>query len=465
MKRTAPSLLAVTVALLFATVTVATAKVPPPPVNQYLGLYDTDFGALTRSSCLACHGSDQVLVLRHHALLNNVAPAKTYDCLTCHTLVPDGSGGYLFADFRTCENCHSTSPHHTTTAAVERHCTVCHGSFVDDYDDGHPIPTYTPSAVTPGITGDAYTDPVTGEQKITGGCGACHQPDATAIDPATGTVRPILSNRETHHATHLACATCHPVHGGVLDIRGCESCHGIRSLHNIQQETPAPANVGTVVPGQEEAGWGHVGSNSDCNGCHLPAMWAASATPAGATVPAIGALSSRTVRSDRSTLLTIAGDSLVNSAAETTYTPTILLGSGPTAVTLQPSSVSANRLQVVIPPLPPGNYDLRVVKADKRSNRARLTVALLPAVKQASLTRGTDLVTIIGSGFGTPPPGDYASGLGVFANGAAARIVTWSATRIIVTSPGIKAGALVTVKTVNGSATAKVLQPTTKTRR
>lgn len=127
--------------LLVALLTIASANVPPPPANQFLGIYDTVFGSLTRLKCLECHGNDSLLIQRHHALLNNVSPAKTYECLTCHTLIPDGTGGFTFADFRTCENCHTTSPHHITPAAQERHCNACHGSFVDNYDTGT---TYQP---------------------------------------------------------------------------------------------------------------------------------------------------------------------------------------------------------------------------------------------------------------------------------------------------------------------------------
>jgi hypothetical protein len=38
---------------------------------------------------------------------------------------------------------------HETRDALDKHCSNCHGNIVDDFDDGHYIPEYPVSLVTP----------------------------------------------------------------------------------------------------------------------------------------------------------------------------------------------------------------------------------------------------------------------------------------------------------------------------
>ena len=42
----------------------------------------------------------------------------------------------------------------------------------------------------------------------------------------------------------------------------CEKCHGPESLHNIQADSPNANNLGSVVVGGEDAGYGHVGRDA-----------------------------------------------------------------------------------------------------------------------------------------------------------------------------------------------------------
>lgn len=176
-------------------------------------------------------------------------------CLACHTLgVPAPSG---------------PSPHHFTEQAQSRHCKVCHGSIVDDYDDGHYIPTYEPSLVTPD-TGSGEGSPFNSRGNGAGGCTYCHDDD--------GLSPPLIRTTEAlHHdpAFYTAdkCDWCHDFSVTDGQIRACESCHGPNSLHNIQADSPNPENAGTIVVGGEDAGYGHVGrdagpGDSDCWGCH-----------------------------------------------------------------------------------------------------------------------------------------------------------------------------------------------------
>ena len=167
---------------------------------------------------------------------------------------------------RDCIVCHTSSAHHTTPAAKSGDCVSCHGDIVDNIGDGHYIPTYSPSAVTPSPSGGDGL-PLNSLGNGAGACNYCHDQD----DP----VAPIiLSNANLHHDATLNCLWCHSAHGTVsLYIRVCEGCHGPDSLHSIQADSPAPGNIGTIVVGGEDAGYGHVGrdagpGDSDCWGCH-----------------------------------------------------------------------------------------------------------------------------------------------------------------------------------------------------
>ena len=156
------------VTLMFAgTVWAQDALGSNPPVFQNIGMLDTLAGLLSEADCRACHTSG--LPDRHHVLYNQLIPPSSvvpypdsdgdtvpdtnYVCLSCHD--------QNFTVVRDCLQCHNTgSPHHTTQAAFDRQCTQCHGDLVDDYDDGHYIPTYAASLVTPwqGLNGDGYAN-------------------------------------------------------------------------------------------------------------------------------------------------------------------------------------------------------------------------------------------------------------------------------------------------------------------
>jgi hypothetical protein len=144
----------------------SSAAIPAPPVEQSIGMLDTVAELLMEADCRACHSSG--VPDRHHVLYGedlpngsvipypdtdgDGTPDSIYVCMSCH--------GQDFVVERDCLTCHASSPHHTTQAAVGRQCTECHGDLVDDFDDGHYIPTYSASLVTPwrGLTGDGYAN-------------------------------------------------------------------------------------------------------------------------------------------------------------------------------------------------------------------------------------------------------------------------------------------------------------------
>ncbi|WP_306535952.1 IPT/TIG domain-containing protein [Geobacter sp.] len=437
------------------------ANVPPPPVNQTIGIFDTQFGQLTRPDCLTaapCHVSDEILVPRHH----NLVETEGKQCLDCHRLVQDPNTGIFgFADFRNClqVGCHISSPHHVTTQAQQQNCQACHGSLIDNPGDGHFIPTYAKSSVTPNTKwfGNNPNDP-----KTYGGCAVCHQADLTT------TPRPILSNQDTHHGTGIGfppsqtglpmqvgdCSWCHgnvTNNATLLDIRKCEQCHGIKSLHNIQVDTPAAANVGTIVPGQESAGYGHIGNNSDCFGCHGFFGMADTAT-APATIPSVSGVSKQVLAANVENVLTVQGQSFVNSdsTGSVIVKPVVTVTNGSVSLTVQPVSITDTEVKVTVPALVAGNYELRIDKQGTFSNPVKLVVIAPTSIKSASISGRT--VTITGAGFGQAPPADYNSGMGVIVGAAnvQAQIVSWSDAKIVVSVRSAKAGEPVTVKTLNG---------------
>jgi IPT/TIG domain len=363
-----------TTLMILLLVSLAMAFVPPAPANQNLGLYDTVFTGFTTEECknIECHG-DENLPNRHHLLIAN----EGYNCLDCHALT-NGA----FEAFRNCSDCHSISPHHLTDDAQNFNCSECHGSFVDDYNDGHVIPTYAKTIITPDSSYKYIDD---SGVKI-GGCEACHEQDLTA-DPQIG------SNSNTHHNlsgfTTYNCNLCHsadsasgtPGEGGaVLDIRYCERCHGIKSLHSIQYENDDISG---------ELGYGHIGNSWDCWGCHgfqesnalssLDDSVGSSSEggyPGEATVPSVDEVIPNEITVGQDTVITIYGTSFENEYNGTIYTSNVTLDNGTVTIELEPDSITSTAIEVTIPrTLVPYVYDLRVVKdGDMSSNKVTLTV-------------------------------------------------------------------------------------------
>ncbi len=341
-----------------------------------------------------------------------------YGCLNCHAQVAGPPIQFLVT--RDCTLCHTgDSPHHGTTIPeiVAGDCVYCHGNVVDNFDDGHAIPTYAPSLVTPNpiaevcegtlracatdsaCTGydvcedkriacsvdddcdvavcanskadcsvngnddcepghcsgngavECYYDPdcvaagagtscrseelcldalddVCGTGNATcaasptplaGGCNYCHDAGTD-----TGSGLEIADNYGTHHGASVQtilpgetsrCYTCHTHDGGYTanDMRTCERCHGYESLHNIQVDT----NGGGVVPGAEDAGYGHIGTaagpDGDCWGCHGFSV-AADGVVLGSGVPSIYSADPIIIAAGTDTAIAINGTAFLNGA-------------------------------------------------------------------------------------------------------------------------------------------------------
>ena len=291
------------------------ASIPPPPVNQNLGIPDGVLNDMTFQTCLGCHGDPAnapapvnigYLPDRHHLRVDTPietytaspfpgdSPDGTHKCITCHKVdwVADASrplGGYFkFALdpteplFRDCLNCHEQKPgiasvHHLTPKAQDAQCPLCHGSLVNFPYGDHYIPDYDISFITP-WPGDNYDSSSPSSQfsppvasyndRRKGNCEHCH---FSGTDQITGLVIP--TNMETHHGTGVGqpdsgsvhgCDLCHDTTPPNHTIRRCEACHGVSSLHNIEFDR----NGDGITPGGEEPFWGHIGSPANCRGCH-----------------------------------------------------------------------------------------------------------------------------------------------------------------------------------------------------
>ncbi|HLB71754.1 MAG TPA: IPT/TIG domain-containing protein [Candidatus Methanoperedens sp.] len=439
------------IGFVFLMQTLVFALIPPPPVNQNMGVYDTLFANLTENNCRGCHASG--VPDTHHLLV----PAGRYSCTNCHPVLPDGSGITLIRD---CIKCHDTTfngmtirrPHHETQAALDRHCKTCHGSVVDDYDDGHYIPTYPPSNMTPD-TKFKVVNQTSGRKW--GGCESCHEQDLTA-SPF------IASNNKTHHRLgnlsgfrnndNTKCTICHDLHNatyGSDSIRYCERCHSYNSLHNIQWDI---ANTTTT------GGYGHLGPN-DCQGCHAWYVAGSLAPGADLIVPSIGSLSTNNVLEGQATAVTIYGDDFVTTVDGVTRSSVVVVAKGTNIVTITPTSISHYKIDVTIPALNKGLYSIYALKdGNMESNRRPLVSAPNMIISSARKVNSTT-VTITGSGFGTYDPA-YKDFVNVTINeGSAIRsiqITSWSDTLINVMSTDAMTGDTATVNSVYGTGSAQV---------
>ncbi|UCD34944.1 MAG: hypothetical protein JSU90_11730 [Nitrospiraceae bacterium] len=400
------------------------------------------------------------------------APDGTYQCLTCH-VINEVSGVYDIDAVRDCLSCHEqlngeVSVHHFTAKAQSGDCKVCHGNVVNNIDDGHLIPGYAPSLLTPKPSGGVGA-PFNVEGSGQGACNYCHStgtgfPGSVApgmvTDPLfTGPFGPVMvyRNTETHHSTGLGyydnsqCLWCHNMDNvGEAPIRRCEGCHGLESLHNIAIDSDDPDNVFT--PNGENPGWSHIGSNQDCWGCHGYGAAAASAPYSGPTVPVIDRADIVNVLAGTDTQITLTGTGFVNTMNGVTYSAIVSL-SGSTGIPVQvtPESVSESTLVFTVPgTTAAGNYEVRALKEDKQSNPA--VISIVPDVTITFMKCDTKarLLTINGMNFG-----DQYSGaenyINVEVNGVVVTPLSWSNTQIVVPVADCRLEPLTQVKALYGA--------------
>ncbi len=428
----------------------------PPPVDQRLGVYDTLFGNLVESNCRGCHATG--VADTHHDLVR----MGTYGCQNCHPVLPDGTITLV----RSCLQCHNNTfngmvirrPHHETQAAADRHCNACHGSLVDNYDDGHYIATYQPTSMTPDTKYKAINQ--TSGRKW-GGCNSCHEPNLTAY-------LPIYDNNNTHHrlgnlsgfTNHNTskCALCHDMHNatyGSDSIRYCERCHGTNSLHNIQYDL---ANTSS------QSGYGHLGPN-DCQGCHASYVAGSLAPGADIIMPTIASLSINHVHEGSGTTITIHGDDFVTTVDGITRSSVVAITSGVISngttmnnTTIVPINITASDIIATIPPLSKGLYAIYVLKDGNVESNKRPLISIPKVIVDTAILNSTT-VTITGSGFGTYNSA-YNNWTNVTINNGtvlrSVQVINWTETSIGVISPDAAVGDTATVNSIHGTNSTQV---------
>ncbi len=494
-------------------------------VYQNIGMYDTRLDQYKETLCRNCHNSTFMggVPTRHHNLLSenqiNPTTGQVFGCMDCHPIISNPSGQSVLLD-RNCIDCHNgtafwgnsfgaavsiTRPHHINTSyddtnigipAANRTCSICHGSFVADYNDGHYIPLYnTTFSSTPYATAKAQN--IT-SGKLWGGCEACHQSNSGA-SPA------IFSNFDTHHGEILGfgvghqsdstpgvkCNWCHVtvpggnpyffgfnlVGSGVLalgiEVRNstfeqsdvaagfiepgttnvtfngtaCEKCHSVESLHSIQFNYSGTNGL---------PGYGHIGNNSDCDGCHASdvagatlvqrAFVAGAAPMQGAIIPSVDSIYPSVLTAGVASTLTITGVNFVNNA----YSSVVSVD----GVAYTPTSITDTQIVVSIPALTAGVHKIQLVKGDTLSKLSALTVVSQVNITSARLKTG--LITITGTEFGTVPS-KYIT-ITSAANGNIYFVLpsSWSNTLIQANSSNATKGDTITVITATGEASAGI---------
>lgn len=316
-------------AFMIGTSSLAWGLIPPPPVNQNLGIPDTVFNFLDANVCVNCHGGNPPVGVpvnpaynpdRHHLKVGtpidgnpDFPPYRDADgdgvndtifaCTNCHTIVFDPITGLqqLEPSFRDCLTCHArsgeTTVHHATTRAQEGNCFQCHGSLVqgidvltetgkrpDPVNPGQTIPvdipTYQTSLVTPFRSGKPNADfsIVNSAGTSPGNCNFCHN---TGDGSPSGTPEPfnlrdgssvminIFRNMDNHHGTGFfgegKCSWCHDVF--TPNAESIRVCERCHDRLTIHNIEFDAVGDGTQ-PGQEMPYFGHIGNPDNCWGCH-----------------------------------------------------------------------------------------------------------------------------------------------------------------------------------------------------
>lgn len=440
------------------------------PVNQNMGLPDTKMVNVSNDLCKGCHQGPADV---HHYMVSggpgsSMVRTTTLGCVDCHPV----SGGALTID-RNCHDCHDGPawsanplvinltkirppgrPHHNTTKnsasnaitkaaykAADRQCTTCHADgYLDNYNDGHPVPTYNASMITP-IASFKIND----SGVLWGGCLACHNDGATGSN--------IFNPDTTHHTARFwvgyQCNNCHvsagfraePVPdynpepqanayrvrlgiaypsyttmfgwdnstskfefrnatmiqaGDTLNGTGCEKCHSIRDLHNIESASPGPDGLMQTADDLDAVqtiaaqipGYGHIANNSDCNGCHQ--AWAGSTDNPfpGPKAMTVYSVTPGIVTANVATDVVIAGTGFV----EAPYTAALLVDGTPVSATVTETSITASVN------LAPGAHSI-VVQKDVATTSPTTIMATAPGTISSAKLTGTAL-TIDGVGLG-----------------------------------------------------------------
>jgi len=393
--------------------------------------------------------------------------------------------------------------------AANRTCNYCHGSYVANYNDGHYKPSYaTDFMITPYATFKVtnFTQPDgLGGNKVWGGCLSCHVNTSgppvigsnyynhhkeingfaryggtTAFQNAStpfnlagapggrscfvchvvgATGSPLRFNRtndftgefllntmELRNSTIEAVGINEP---GTTNITfngtGCQKCHDVRSLHNIDNPPYVPNGP---------QGDGHIQNDLDCYGCHNSWLPATDLVP-GAIIPSVDSVNPSEIAAETATTVTITGGNFQSGGPNgMDYTSEVSIDGG---APIAPSSISDTQIVTNMPALTAGTHTLQIVKGgDTLSKLSILTV--VPVVTLSSATLDGETLTISGAGLGSQPTSNAEQYVIVGSAGYSASITTWSDTQIVATLSGaVASGDIATVITANGGQAATTI--------
>ena len=182
-------------------------------------------------------------------------------------------------------------------------------------------------------------------------------------------------------------------------MRGCETCHSVRSIHNTQFDFAITRIL---------SGFGHIGSDKpldpvnnswDCKGCHGYNANVVN-TFAGSIIPDVQLVTPGVLDANTPTVLTLTGTNFVQTGSTTVVNID-------DTVTLMPNTISNGQITVTVN-LAAGNHYIKVIKTDpvenvpKPSDIRPLTVVRRVKIISATLNK-FGVITIVGSGFGVIP--------------------------------------------------------------
>lgn len=491
---------------------VSVAAVPAPPVNQNLGVPDHAFNTMDEQVCRACHNTTPppgmpidptYLPHRHHMKVGQPIPPKTdiqfpdrdgdgipdtdYSCTNCHELIFDPvEQTYVISDLSDCLQCHTFGPegsvHHRSDKTIQLDCKACHGGVVNNHPteganpDGHYIPTYSPSRITPWPSGRPNgngNQPPSSAGTYPGNCDYCHNTEDGTPNGGAPVQTPIGmltidTNANTHHTAAIGylelpgqppCMVCHDFTSPPeYRIRTCENCHGIETLHAITADTNGN---GFQFLG-EDPGYSHMGSVSDCRGCHDTNARALADKLSAIALPSIDFMDGSAISSGVDSNITIGGTNFTGyeknpwtGANDKLVTSVVRLidGSG-NQTELVPNSVTETSIQLTVPgSMAPGNYRVVVDKQGSESNPASLIIT--PEVTIDSAVCSGKNLFVTGSGFAEYSSANN-SGTSVSVAGETARVITWDDQKIHAQSTACGSGETVSVSSIHGSTTAIV---------
>jgi len=200
-------------------------------------------------------------------------------------------------------------------------------------------------------------------------------------------------------------------------------------------------------------GYGHLGPN-DCQGCHASYVAGSLAPGADYIVPSIESLSTKKIFEGDATELTIHGDNFVTIVNGVTRSSVVVISDGTNNVTITPTNITHNHIDVTIPSLNRGLYTIYARKDGKVDSNKRPLFSVPKVMITSARKVDSTTVLITGSGFGTYDPA-YTNWTNVTINSGTTfrseQITTWSDTLINVSSNDAITGDTVMVNSIYGT--------------